>query len=221
MRYTHLNKKIEKNKGITLISLVVMIIVLLILSGISIGMINGENGIIKNAGKAKESAEIAEEKEQLGIAAVQAMGKSKYGDITKVGLNKELEKLNSSMPTSIEYDEEISLFYVTFTGSGRVYQVDRDGNVIYLGSENELKNSANITASHESDTTPQLVQYVDLKIETFVGLEDDEIFVHYAWTNSENKTPSNTDYAALTSNVNSNKKRRTATLTTDDTAEGN
>ena len=152
-------------------------------------MINGENGIIKNAGKAKESAEIAEEKEQLGIAVAQAMGKSKYGDITKVGLNKELEKIKTSMPTSIEYDEEINLFYITFTGSGRVYQVDSDGNVIYLGSETELRNSASITESPESNTTPQLIQFVDLKIETFVGLEDDEIFIHYAWTNSENKEP--------------------------------
>ena len=39
-----INKKIEK--GITLISLVVTIIVLLILAGVSIAMLTGENGIL-------------------------------------------------------------------------------------------------------------------------------------------------------------------------------
>ena len=38
-----------KNKGVTLISLVVTIIVLLILAGITIGTIFNDNGIIKTA----------------------------------------------------------------------------------------------------------------------------------------------------------------------------
>ena len=198
-----------------------MIYVLLILSSISISMISGNNGIINNAITAKEQSEVNEEKEQLDLAVTKAMNKNKYGDITQIGLNTQLEEIKKTMPTSVDSDEELNLLYVTFNNSGRVYQIDSNGNVTYLGNKEQLKNSATITASPESDTTPQLVQYVDLKIETFVGLEDDKIFVHYAWTNSENKTPSNTDYAALTSNVNSNKKRRTATLTTEDTAEGN
>ena len=40
-------------KGITLIALVVTIVVLLILAGISIGTITGENGLIKNARRCK------------------------------------------------------------------------------------------------------------------------------------------------------------------------
>ena len=39
----------NNNLGITLIALVVTIIVLLILSGITIGILNGDNNIIKNA----------------------------------------------------------------------------------------------------------------------------------------------------------------------------
>ena len=39
--------KTIKNKGITLIALVVTIIVLLILAGVSISMLTGENGILK------------------------------------------------------------------------------------------------------------------------------------------------------------------------------
>lgn len=46
----------KNNKGITLIALVVTIIVLLILAGVSIAMLTGENGILKNAKTAQENS---------------------------------------------------------------------------------------------------------------------------------------------------------------------
>ena len=55
--------KIKEN-GITLISLVITIIVLLILAGISIPAITGKHGIISNAIDAKNKAEIAEIEEE-------------------------------------------------------------------------------------------------------------------------------------------------------------
>ena len=57
----------KRNKGITMISLVVTIIVLIILAGVSINMVIGDNGIITIAQKAKENTELAriEEEEQL------------------------------------------------------------------------------------------------------------------------------------------------------------
>ena len=45
--------KEKTNKGITLIALVITIIVLLILAGVSIAMLTGENGILTNTTKAK------------------------------------------------------------------------------------------------------------------------------------------------------------------------
>ncbi|HCC04364.1 MAG TPA: hypothetical protein DEP51_05900 [Clostridiales bacterium] len=56
------NKK--HTSGITLIALVVTIIVLLILAGISIAMLSGNNGILQRAGDAKQTSERAEAKEQ-------------------------------------------------------------------------------------------------------------------------------------------------------------
>lgn len=57
--------KIEK--GITLIALVIMIVVILILAGVSIDTLTGENGILKKASKAKEETEDANIKEQISI----------------------------------------------------------------------------------------------------------------------------------------------------------
>lgn len=59
---------VNGEKGITLIALVVTIIVLLILAGISISMLTGQNGILNRAQEAKNKTEQAEkeEKEKLG-----------------------------------------------------------------------------------------------------------------------------------------------------------
>lgn len=59
--------KIQRMKGITLISLVVSIIILMILAGISISMLTGDNGIINKAIQAKEQTNIAEKEEQTTI----------------------------------------------------------------------------------------------------------------------------------------------------------
>ena len=58
---------LKKEKGITLIALVVTIVVLLILAGVSISMLTGENGIIKQAQDAKEETRISGLEEELRV----------------------------------------------------------------------------------------------------------------------------------------------------------
>ena len=59
-----LRDTLRRNKGITLIALVVTIIVLLILAGISIAMLTGQNGILNRAAEAKEKTEAAQKDEE-------------------------------------------------------------------------------------------------------------------------------------------------------------
>lgn len=56
-----------RNRGITLIALVITIIVLLILAGVSIATLTGENGILTRATDAKTQTEIASVKEQAQL----------------------------------------------------------------------------------------------------------------------------------------------------------
>lgn len=56
--------KVKKEKGITLIALVVTIVVLLILAGVTIAMLTGDNGILTQARKAKEETETGTFQEQ-------------------------------------------------------------------------------------------------------------------------------------------------------------
>ena len=62
------NKK-QRTMGITLIALVITIIVLLILAGVTIATLTGQNGILSNATKSKEETQVksAEEKVKLAI----------------------------------------------------------------------------------------------------------------------------------------------------------
>lgn len=64
--------KIKQEKAITLIALVVTIVVLLILAGVSINMLTGQNGILTNAAKAKENTGVASDLEYLQTKAYEA-----------------------------------------------------------------------------------------------------------------------------------------------------
>ena len=117
----------NKQKGITLIALIVTIVVLLILAGITIGTLTGENGIIGNSKKAKEQTEIANEKEILEQATTEAMGKGKYGTISKENLKQALEKITGE--GKVEIGETEKGFEVGFIESKRYYEIDENGNV--------------------------------------------------------------------------------------------
>ena len=58
---------IQDEKGITLIALIITIIVLIILAGVSLNMVIGDDGIITKAQQAKENMEIAQEEEKSDL----------------------------------------------------------------------------------------------------------------------------------------------------------
>ena len=68
--------KMHEDKGITLIALVITIIVLLILAGVSIAMLTGENGILTKAGDARDKTNRENAREQVQIEV--------YGSCTKL-----------------------------------------------------------------------------------------------------------------------------------------
>ena len=119
-----LNYNEEKNKGITLITLVITIIVLIILATVSIGILGGENGIIKKSKYAKEQTEIAEEIDILKLCTALAMGEDPDGNVTESNLRNELDKNVKNYTIESKADK----FKVTFE-SGRAYIVDVNGNV--------------------------------------------------------------------------------------------
>ena len=80
-----------KEKGITLIALVITIIVLLILATVSVVTLTGENGIISKARQAKELTEQANIKEQIQMAIIGSYGQ--YGGLDYEALKYNLNKI--------------------------------------------------------------------------------------------------------------------------------
>lgn len=117
----------KNQKGITLIALVITIIVLLILAGISIATLTGKNGILTQAGNAKEQTEIGSEKEIVEIAALAVSMADRGNNITKSNLQKELDKLTGENETEVIEDDKD--FIVKFIKSDRYYKVDNRGTV--------------------------------------------------------------------------------------------
>lgn len=90
-----MKKQIVEKKGITLIALVITIIVLLILAGITIATLTGDNGILKQADKAKTETTMGEEKEAIGLAYNGAKTEKLGGVITAGDLNTQFTKTES------------------------------------------------------------------------------------------------------------------------------
>ena len=110
---------LKKQNGITLIALIVTIIVLLILAGVSISMIAGENGIATKATASKTKTAEAGEEESVSMAVATALTEGKgtiktdesgkiVSDEVKTVLNKELKAIGyegaeiTTLPTNIE-----------------------------------------------------------------------------------------------------------------------
>ena len=134
----------RKEKGITLIGLVVTIVVLLILAGVSISMLTGENGIITQAQDAKEKTDIAEEREKVELAATGARTKNDYGEIIEANLEEELNQVIGERDKDYTLTKDGDLFTGIDNDSNRGYQVDANGKVT------EIEISIKLTLTHEN-----------------------------------------------------------------------
>ncbi len=75
----------RKQKGVTLIALVITIIVLIILAGVSINMLVGESGIITQAQRAKENTQLAQKEEQEQLDKLEEVLKNGGISVVKIG----------------------------------------------------------------------------------------------------------------------------------------
>ena len=78
----------KKNKGITLVALVVTIVVLLILAGVSINLVLGNNGIIAKAKDAETKSAEASQNDLKGMNALTEEMNNALGEKPKVDLSK-------------------------------------------------------------------------------------------------------------------------------------
>ena len=116
----------KKDKGITLIALVISLIVLLILASVTIAALSGNNGILTKAKDAKEKTEIGQEKEVVELATISAQMGEKYQSLNQVNLQKEIDKQYGEGKTIVR-DNGDNTFTVSFIESKREYDITSKG----------------------------------------------------------------------------------------------
>ena len=134
-------KKLNQ-RGITLIALVITIIVLLILAGVSIAMLTGQNGILAQAQKAKTTTDNKSAEEKVKLAVMAARSQSETGAL-------EADKLVTEVTTNYGGQAETTAggFPVTVTIDGKSFTVDENGTVELSGAKPQVTEAKVVTSA--------------------------------------------------------------------------
>lgn len=126
--------KKQERKGITLIALVITIIVLLILAGITVNLIIGDNGIFVHADRARKEQVIAEDKEviQLSYMSLNFDKKIKGADITAENLSNEINKSKKATVLEVSSIPENGIVVIDETKDGKIFEIAIGDNKYYV-----------------------------------------------------------------------------------------
>ena len=142
-----LKTKLKNVKGITLIALVITIIVLLILAGVSIAMLTGENGILTQAQKAKNETENAARQEEMDLAELEAAITGKDVPIIQVDDSNpgQLEQENDT--TFVINSIEDLVFFSHDVTNGNTYE----GKTVKLGTNLDFSSDKSYVNPNRTD----------------------------------------------------------------------
>ena len=144
---------LKKNNGITLIALVITIIVLLILAGISISAITGDDGIATRAKDAKEETRAGEVQEIVDLWKMDVSAKKidpNWGNV-----KTENELLEEMLDSGKVKESEINRTNKTITIASRVISYSIE---VYNPYEIRAYNTNNLITLYNKDTE----EYEDL-----------------------------------------------------------
>ena len=157
----------KNQKGVTLVALVVTIILLIILAGISINLILGDNGIITIAKKAKENTELAkvEEEKQLNelYTQLEAEGGNSSGESNHTSVKK-ITLISQSMSSRYTNKIDVSSLvenYKSLTKDDFYLEIIWFGKLEHNESEYP-HNPGNISdmLTYDSDTGTLIISYI-------------------------------------------------------------
>ena len=198
----------EKVNGITLVSLVITIIILLILAGVSIAELTG-NGLFAKAIEAKEKAEMSRLEEEMQLALTETLANKNGGSIT---LEDYMDTLNKKESIHITDSYEEDGKQIIVLDNKYVFEVTYENGEISvecIGVNNKLspklilKNIKNTTNSITVEITTKRNE--GGKVEYYIkgGEYTDYTLMN---TDKESKTEGTYTYSGLTQGVKYNIK---------------
>ncbi len=137
----------RKEKGITLISLVITIIVLLILAGVAVNTLIGDNGIINGTISVVERSNIATWKEKIELSIIELISlEDREITIDKI-IDRVIEKGITTEENSNKETGQVN------TEGGYIYEIkekeDGSWEVIYIGKGELAKTELSITVAKD------------------------------------------------------------------------
>ena len=150
-----LKTKEKANSGITLIALVITIIVLLILAGVSIAMLTGQNGILTQAQNSKTTTEYKSAEEKVKLAIMAARSQSETGALDADKLIAEIT--NNYGGTASKTNDG---FPVNTTVDGKNFSIDEDGNITANNSGSSTPTTGGVTAADIANATQEEKQSI-------------------------------------------------------------
>ena len=143
-----MEKNLRKNSGITLVSLVITIIILLILAGITIATLTGENGLFARAQRAKIKSQLASAKEEVSLAIAAKISEN-YDNIDSITPKMVVDEINKKQGNSV-YAENESSFQT---------------NIVYPSNSHGMKEKIIVTVNEK-------LEIVEVKTDT--GITENE-----------------------------------------------
>lgn len=161
----------KENTGITLIALVITVIVLLILAGISIATLTGENGLLTKANTAKRNTEKASAEEQVQLAVFGSYDANGGLNIDK--LKEELRKIQGTVTIT----DTNGGFPITVTVDGYSFIIDENGKIEPAGTRPTVdQSSLKVTLKDGGEIpTDGAEEGTELKITFTASIEDGTI----------------------------------------------
>ena len=153
-------KETRRNKGVTLIALVVTILVLLILAGVSIATLTGKNGLITQAEDVKEKNSNATAKEKVQLEAAGSFYNT--GEFSKETFKKNLKDNLKLTDNDISEDEEdvitvkIDGYEIKVNGiTGKIVETPSETASVKPGEYVEKTEKNNYSDGIDKATIPQ------------------------------------------------------------------
>lgn len=131
---------LKENKGVTLVALVITIIVLLILAGVTLSMVVGNNGLFQRAKDSDAAMAAATAVEKVSLAVADAQAGSYADDKEFADADEVVTDVNSSL------SKEGDGYTLDTTTTGGPYTVKKDDTVVKTKDGSDLKATITVTS---------------------------------------------------------------------------
>lgn len=193
-------KNTKEEKAITLIALVITIIVLLILAGVTISALSGDNGILTKAAQAKKASEMAEIKERAELIKQNMIIESKkegtelkQKDLVEE-INKDFEGVkegNASIVYNGKYiikvDNKLNITVEEYTG--KYVEEGELGIILSYSPTDEGVEGVKINVQVKIGGIPTYEEYAQEILESKTQEEKEQYFIEYYRANMERLYP--------------------------------